>query len=798
MATESQGWETLNQASGHASSADAGPSSAGEHATASDHVGPQAATEEMHSHIMTAQQVANAASRVMDMKQLCAPPSFDGAENKWAEWRCHMDSLFVLVGISKSTTWAVQASPLEIEMSLLPKEYEGISVFLHAILSQLCSGKALTIVRLCADNNGLRAWRHLVREYEPKQALRWTTMLTSLLNPKWVENDDFQGQWLEWERKTDVYERQAGAHLPDDIKAAVVLEHAPKTVREFLEQSPVDCTESYMAMKTQLRLFFLRKRRFDDAGQLRAGNAGMSIDELVAWIKGKDKGGGGKGKPWQLQGGKGKAQDGGKGAKGAWKSKGKGKGGGQQQQPWGQQQPTQWNQPQQWQPQPWAQQQQKPQAGGKGKGSKGKGKEKGSGKAQHKGATPGTRFEGYCNSCGKYGHKMKECWSKPVGELNDNDGTNDFDGLGVSVWPGTMDLGGTEDLSLLDIEPGPKRLKSITNDAITGEMVIEQLDGKSYVMVMVVSGAFEHVCPMSFGHGLQVSAPREISTASGQPIEHFGMRVLTMMAWGSIPTTARFEVCGVRKPILSVGSLMNAGIGVHFDHQKGELIAKGHKCPLVRRGNLFYMPVKLNEARSANALVPMAIGTDSDNSSTSGSDHDEVKVVQRTPVYPECFMKTVAWMSKLRSRPVLVEYCCEPDSKLSNIWMQGRGGALRLGLPDFDLRRDSVIRQVIFMIRSYVRGGQQVLVWCSLPCQPWTAWQNLNQGPNTSNETKLNLTRARAESKVMQHQLLRIIKTFANDDVEFAFEWPQYCSGWQQDSMKEILSALPLTSLFNG
>jgi hypothetical protein len=40
--------------------------------------------------------------------------------------------------------------------------------------------------------------------------------------------------------------------------------------------------------------------------------------------------------------------------------------------------------------------------GGKGKG-KGKGKEKGKGKSP--------AFEGYCDGCGKYGHKKMNCWA---------------------------------------------------------------------------------------------------------------------------------------------------------------------------------------------------------------------------------------------------------------------------------------------------------------------------------------------------------------------------------------------------
>ena len=264
-----------------------------------------------------------------------------------------MENLFVLTGISKACTWALTSEKMSVKLEIMPKDYEGIAIFLHAVLAQVCAGKALTLVRLQQDHNGLLAWRRLVTEYEPKQALRWTTMLTALMNPKWTDSSSFDTQWLDWERSVALYEQQSGANLPEDIKAAIVLEHAPKSVRDFLESSAVDCTDSYATLRSQVRLFTLRRRRFDDTGQLRAGSSGsMSVDELVAWIKGKGKG------------------------------KGKGKAAGKGKQPaapaW---QPSpQWQQPQPYQQQ-WQQPYQQPTGKGKGKGKPGKGKQPSTGTA---------------------------------------------------------------------------------------------------------------------------------------------------------------------------------------------------------------------------------------------------------------------------------------------------------------------------------------------------------------------------------------------------------------------------------
>eukprot|EP00972_Heterocapsa_arctica_P016204 2389810-Heterocapsa_arctica.AAC.1 len=47
---------------------------------------------------------------------------------------------------------------------------ETVSRFLHALLVQLVHGKALAIVRLAPEKNGIVAWHDLVVEYEPPLA----------------------------------------------------------------------------------------------------------------------------------------------------------------------------------------------------------------------------------------------------------------------------------------------------------------------------------------------------------------------------------------------------------------------------------------------------------------------------------------------------------------------------------------------------------------------------------------------------------------------------------------------------
>ena len=96
---------------------------------------------------------------------------------------------------------------------------------------QICSEKALLIVRLCGDGNGILAWRKLLNTYEPKQAMRFTAMLSSLLTPQWMEGLDFSSQWMQWEQQMDMYEQASAARIPDEVKCAVILRWVPKMIR---------------------------------------------------------------------------------------------------------------------------------------------------------------------------------------------------------------------------------------------------------------------------------------------------------------------------------------------------------------------------------------------------------------------------------------------------------------------------------------------------------------------------------------------------------------------------------------
>ncbi len=66
----------------------------------------------------------------------------------------------------------------------------------------------------------------------------------------------------------------------------------------------------------------------------------------------------------------------------------------------------------------------------------------------------------------------------------------------------------------------------------------------------------------------------------------------------------------------------------------------------------------------------------------------------------------------------LFEYCCADDSLLAQWFLNHKREALRLCLPDYDMRRPGNGRIVAAALRERAYRGQRSPVWVALPCTP--------------------------------------------------------------------------------
>jgi hypothetical protein len=499
-------------------------------ATASTPVTRQAQETEM------ARAFREVAGRMVDMRGVAKPPNFTGLETDWAEWKFRMEAILSLLGLDDLAEAAVREG-VDADARLMTDADELRSKILYNLLVQLCSGKALSLVRTVRRADGLGSWAKLVREYEPSVAARHCAMLSSLLCPSLEDSKPFTEQLLEWERKITEYELVTKAAFPDAYKCAVISRWAPKRVREFLRVNTSDLTASYAELKRALRDLQVRSQTFDAVGQGSQDQHSEYVPMIVDALKGLGRRTATKTDECRNCGKKGHfARDCRSQPKGKAKGKSKGadrKGGGKA----GQGQWPQWPRDQgQW-PRDQGQQKQPENQGAQGRGK-------------------GQAFDGKCFQCGKEGRRARDCRQKPVAGLAEPE-LRPLDGQDSQSW--FMMLAETAS----KIRDTPKEEQGLT-------------------LMLVDSGSCAHDCPKDFPPS-QKFIPQDgdkllqAAAVDGRHVRAYGWKPVHMELEDGRPLFVNFLAMDVTRPILSVAELVKSGYEMWFGSLE-------HPQPFIRKG----------------------------------------------------------------------------------------------------------------------------------------------------------------------------------------------------------------------
>ena len=146
-----------------------------------------------------------------------------------------------------------------------------------------------------------------------------------------------------------------------------------------------------------------------------------------------------------------------------------------------------------------------------------------------------------------------------------------------------------------------------------------------------------------------------------------------------------------------------------------------------------------------------------------------------------------------------MEWCCSSSGKLTEVWLKTGKASLLLGLPEFDLNNEEVVRQVLEQVDCFLRQGKRIFVWVSLPCWSWNTWQYVNAWTYPNKVERIQT--GRKESKSMLGFFLSTWQAWKQrwpDAIHGAFEWPRYCSGWRIKKMEELMFWFPMTCSFDG
>ena len=244
-------------------------------------------------------------------------------------------------------------------------------------------------------------------------------------------------------------------------------------------------------------------------------------------------------------------------------------------------------------------------AKGKGKGKKGRGGGKADDKSKKENPAKGKK----CHNCGRTGHFKRDCWAegggargkkgggknKSAAEVVDETAVTEITEASVYVMP----LGVVSALVPAAAFEAEAPLTGMSIDAyvpLAGPCFDEGCVAAilSDTAVLVDSGAEVHVAPSWFAsRGVVVKGARQLNLkiASGQALEHLGQRLVSFRC-GDLSVKCAFEVAAVRRPILSVARLCDAGWSVDFSSSGAVLRhSSGVQVPLLRRGGVFLLMV---------------------------------------------------------------------------------------------------------------------------------------------------------------------------------------------------------------
>ena len=119
-------------------------------------------------------------SQAVDSKLLRAPQIFSGKDEDWREWSYSFRSLMRLMKCDACIQYAERMAPDELKLADFTPEIVVKAGQIQYLFSQACRGKAMELIQLSEEGNGLQSWARLMHEYQPKVGGRFNAMLTIL------------------------------------------------------------------------------------------------------------------------------------------------------------------------------------------------------------------------------------------------------------------------------------------------------------------------------------------------------------------------------------------------------------------------------------------------------------------------------------------------------------------------------------------------------------------------------------------------------------------------------------------
>ena len=256
--------------------------------------------------------------------------------------------------------------------------------------------------------------------------------------------------------------------------------------------------------------------------------------------------------------------------------------------------------------------------GGGGKGGSGKGGRGGSS------APKGSKFDGFCNHCGKYGHKVVDCWQKQeasnTGKKKEGKKGKDSGKKGGGRGGGKMnDLSGNPEGNSKGTQVPTEVLSSLS----LCELALDHVGGddrrpadERQITWHIDSGACVTVAPQTHpalrGYRIHLDNQKgqHYKTASGNKVVDEGCRVLVGKGpEAELPVVVKTRIADVSRPLMSVAGLVDNGFDVTFSRSGAyaKNSVTGRKIDFARVGPTWTLKMDLEAPAPANTRLDAAL-----------------------------------------------------------------------------------------------------------------------------------------------------------------------------------------------
>ena len=479
---------------------------------------------------------AGSRSTRVDPKLFGKPSDFSGDRREWRHFEWVFRNWFGFL-YDTAEEWLDQAANSPVELGEAVPDRRETDKALYMSLAMVCKNEALDVVKTVTHKRGFESWRRLSKEYGVTAGTSLHEY-TNLLEYDFGTTDGFKKRLLKWENQIVDFQKATGEVFSDRLKCAIVLSRSPAPIRTYLR---VQNRGDYGALRVALMNYL----EAEDDGH---GPVPMEVGAMKGKKGDRGKKGYGKGKFGKNLGKYDKSNE---HSKRNDYSKGSEK--------------------------------------GREKGKKGKGK--GQGKDEKPAAN--SSFQGYCRTCGKWGHKASECWQGYVQAVEEVPSSS-----ASSVAPSAATTPAAAKTAALiqefDVEQGPGWIFSVM-----GESVASVTTGADNLWDELVldSGSVSTACPYAWCSDISLNNDDKVHLQDIQQrrIPSHGSRVVPLELWGPegcVECRVKFDVADVAYPVVSLGKMIESGFTFSFDDYKCYMHKGNRRVEIFRKGRIFVLRMR--------------------------------------------------------------------------------------------------------------------------------------------------------------------------------------------------------------